>query len=835
MNRFRKPKHLSRFLVLSTAALAAIPFAAFFLVASITVDRVVLNNALSAQKFLAETLAEETKVKLDATDTVIETIAAHIDSGNLDPQKNQAAVADYCRAVLANNNIFSAIWLLEASSGIVRTTVPSNEGALGFDMSRSDSYLADNEQDAAWSRIGLNPFFPGVTVAVSIRADDFIVIGWIESEALTGLLKSRRIGKEGFAFACDPDGLLVAHPDRALVERRESLFSIPAVREAAQGVPSFSRSPEQVPPFRTLLYVTHPVDHHAWIVGVVENEAEIRSGLPLIAGGGLIAFLFSILFIVISSRRAASILSEHLAELMAGTQAASRGLYQLDIHWQPFVEFETLRSSFMAMLDAIREREGQFRAIFDNSPVVMVINRLEDGSYIDVNQSFIDFSGKTREELLERQTNASTVLFDPKDLENMRLRFEIDGQLNSYESKTKTRQGKTRYLLISAYPITYEGEACIVSIILDITDRKRIEQRIKNLNKELERKVETRTMALQETNEELQVTLESLEAAQSRIIESEKLTALGHLSAGIAHELNTPLGAIISANRSLIDILDTKLLGFIEYSVNLNKSERDRFIRIMGNIAPLISNIELEPIGREQKKALRLQLEAQGIEEAEEKSSELFEIGIARISDDFIDILREEGSLVTLRRCVELLTARRLAALTNVASQRAATVVAALRSYLRKEISEELETVDVETDIENVLTLMRNRIKHKIRIIREYGGIRALGSSEKFSQIWMNLITNAIQAMDYQGDLILRTSYEGNRAVVEVIDSGTGIPEEIQPRVFEPFFTTKPHGEGMGLGLDICRKIVENYNGTISFESRPGRTAFTVRLRASPN
>jgi signal transduction histidine kinase len=97
----------------------------------------------------------------------------------------------------------------------------------------------------------------------------------------------------------------------------------------------------------------------------------------------------------------------------------------------------------------------------------------------------------------------------------------------------------------------------------------------------------------------------------------------------------------------------------------------------------------------------------------------------------------------------------------------------------------------------------------------------------------MNLIRNALQAMDYSGSIALRSGVRDGEAFVEIEDSGHGIPDEIKERVFEPYFTTKPGGEGMGLGLDICRRIVETYRGRIEFESRPGRTVFTASFPAA--
>jgi len=138
------------------------------------------------------------------------------------------------------------------------------------------------------------------------------------------------------------------------------------------------------------------------------------------------------------------------------------------------------------------------------------------------------------------------------------------------------------------------------------------------------------------------------------------------------------------------------------------------------------------------------------------------------------------------------------------------------------------DTIDIDRELDRVLVLMHNQIKHDVQILREYGGAKIRGSAERLSQVWMNLIRNAVQAMNFRGTLTLRTRTDDAGVTVSVIDSGPGISPEIRDRIFDPFFSTKKADSGMGLGLDICRKIVESHKGTIAFDSRPGNTVFKV-------
>ncbi|MEV0041598.1 sensor histidine kinase, partial [Streptomyces sp. NPDC050804] len=142
-------------------------------------------------------------------------------------------------------------------------------------------------------------------------------------------------------------------------------------------------------------------------------------------------------------------------------------------------------------------------------------------------------------------------------------------------------------------------------------------------------------------------------------------------------------------------------------------------------------------------------------------------------------------------------------------------------------------TVDVHTLLDATLTMLKAKIPAGIRVVREYDrelpAIPAFGA--ELNQVWTNLIDNAVDAMGDRGTLILRTRRAGERLLVEVADTGAGIPPEVRPRIFEPFFTTKSVGDGTGLGLDISYRIVVNkHRGDIRVESRPGDTRFQVLL-----
>ena len=176
-------------------------------------------------------------------------------------------------------------------------------------------------------------------------------------------------------------------------------------------------------------------------------------------------------------------------------------------------------------------------------------------------------------------------------------------------------------------------------------------------------------------------------------------------------------------------------------------------------------------------------------------------------------------------------TIRQLVAVSVHASDRASGVINALRHYLHSGPPGQAVHFDTSETIRMVLPLFQHRVRHGILLEADlHPDLIVLGWQDKVSQVWVNLMTNALQSVQFDGTVTIRSRKEGSLAVVEVEDDGPGIPDELKEKVFQPFFTTKKPGEGTGLGLDLCRKVVEELQGTISFESCPGHTVFTVRI-----
>ena len=339
----------------------------------------------------------------------------------------------------------------------------------------------------------------------------------------------------------------------------------------------------------------------------------------------------------------------------------------------------------------------------------------------------------------------------------------------------------------------------------------------------LEQRVEDRTQELSAAYDELQRTQEGL-------IQSEKMAALGQLIAGIAHELNTPLGAIRSSIGYTAKFLDEHLPTLPEFFQSQTESEAILFKQLL----KLASENQLALSGRERRQARRnltKALKERELPQSDSIASLLIDIGISA-SEAVADLSLEEENTIPLLKMVRQLS--RVNESTKdiiTASDRAGKIVFALKSFAHYDYSGELMSANIIDGIETVITLYQNQLKHGFEVIRDFDELPVIHCFfDELNQVWTNLIHNAIQAMEASGTLTISAKQEQDAIIVRISDTGKGIPKDIQAKIFDPFFTTKPPGEGSGLGLDIVKKIIDKHSGDISFESQPGHTVFTVKI-----
>lgn len=318
----------------------------------------------------------------------------------------------------------------------------------------------------------------------------------------------------------------------------------------------------------------------------------------------------------------------------------------------------------------------------------------------------------------------------------------------------------------------------------------------------------------------------------------DRLAALGKLSAGLAHELNNPASAAKRATSQLRE---------------LSRRVRDASHELGKRNLTDEQRAEIE------------QLEA-SLMQADTHSQDA--LAVADLEDQLDSLLRSHGqndlwqlaadlarrnfrpeTLEHLFAVLEAGTARaalvRISTLVEIggvlneiesATSRISDLVKAIKEYTFMDQSP-IQNVDIVKTLENTLTILNHKLKKGVSVQRDYQRVPLLVNSfgSELSQVWTNIIDNALDAMGGTGELRVRTYREDDCVVVEIADNGPGIPPEVQPRIFEPFFTTKAVGEGTGLGLDTVQRIVRKHRGNIQVHSKPGDTRFQVRLPMASN
>lgn len=267
---------------------------------------------------------------------------------------------------------------------------------------------------------------------------------------------------------------------------------------------------------------------------------------------------------------------------------------------------------------------------------------------------------------------------------------------------------------------------------------------------------------LENQKNELNSTLKNLTQAQAQLVQSEKMASLGLLTAGVAHELNNPLNfittSILPLQRNMEDLIS--LLSKMD-SIIAHRNLRDEFSEVM-----------------EMKEDL-----------------------------DYTLLVKETKDL--LKGVIE-------------GASRSEHIVKGLRTFSRMD-ENEFKGVNIHEGIESTLLLLRNKMKDHITIHRNFGTIPNVECLPgKLNQVFMNIITNSILAIENKGDIFIETSGFGDKARISIRDNGKGMPKEVLEHIFEPFFTTREVGKGTGLGLSISYSIIEEHNGTIDVLSVPG-------------
>jgi len=320
--------------------------------------------------------------------------------------------------------------------------------------------------------------------------------------------------------------------------------------------------------------------------------------------------------------------------------------------------------------------------------------------------------------------------------------------------------------------------------VTDISARKNAEDALRKLNDELEQRVYDRTRQLAMANEELKElagrlegAYEELKTAQSRILQQEKMASIGQLAAGVAHEINNPVGFIMSNLNSLSRYAD-KIAEFVNAQAERIRSEAARDAE---HFSALLVDMN------ERKAAIKLDY----------------------LLSDLKDIIRESLD----------------------GAERVKRIVQDLKSFARVDEAG-MKMSDINAGIESTIAIVWNEIKYKATLEKELGDIPlTMCNPGQLNQVFVNILVNAAQAIQDSGVITVKTWCEHEMIHISISDTGSGIPEDVRNRIFEPFYTTKDVGKGTGLGLSIVYDIVKKHNGNIQIESELGKgTTFVITV-----
>ena len=396
---------------------------------------------------------------------------------------------------------------------------------------------------------------------------------------------------------------------------------------------------------------------------------------------------------------------------------------------------------------ALRDSEERYRLLIENAIVGIAL--IQEQEIVFANNYMADLSGYPHEEIIG---SAFLDYIHPDDrqmaVENHLKRLQGEEFPNSYPIRMIDKQGEVRWLEVNAVLMSYENKAAILIFLRNITQQRNLE---------------------------------------SQLFHSEKMASIGQLAAGVAHEINNPVGYVSS---------NLHTLG--EYQADVEKliagyqEARKDMQRILGN------GFKDDQLSAKIRK---------------------------------LEVLEEEIDLTFLLEDWPLLIGQ-----CQEGMHRIKDIVVDLKDFAHPG-DQKKQTADINKCIRSTLNIVWNELKYNSVIIEDLGDIPEIECyPQQLNQVFMNLLVNAAQSIETKGKIKIRTRQVEDVVEISVSDTGCGIPESSLSAIFDPFFTTKPVGKGTGLGLNVAYNIIQKHRGRINVASKVGQgTTFTIRLPFTPN
>jgi signal transduction histidine kinase len=318
-------------------------------------------------------------------------------------------------------------------------------------------------------------------------------------------------------------------------------------------------------------------------------------------------------------------------------------------------------------------------------------------------------------------------------------------------------------------------------------------------------------------------------------LQSEKLMALGKLSAGLAHELNNPASAIVRSAEELYERTHhtpERFKAIITMRVTAEETDAVNAI-LFGKIGATRPDLPL--LQREAKRDDLLDwLDDHDIDNADDIAETFLEFGLYVEDLEKIETIVAGRELGPILNWIEnTLSLENTVTEIREAAGRIAELVRSVKAYTHMDQAQAFEPLDLHEGIKNTLTMLKHLIRQKSIVLEKSLDPdlpKIAGNPGELNQVWTNLIDNAIDALPVGGTLKIRSFFRHKKVVIEIEDNGSGIPPEVQNQIFEPFFTTKPIGQGTGMGLEVVRRIITQHHGEVKFSSQAGSTIFTIEF-----